>query len=476
MDLTNIFNLSTAKILTKYFEFLNNVRVARGEPRVEHSKLLLYIFKMSTAPTSLLLMLSYVAYAHHRVLSLYYVIPLSIAAFFTIPVFLELLRYVNYIRNLREDLTYFMIIDGMCPGDDLIKDLEEDSEAICSFLPSLCIENSRLKLFMKFFPGVRGVKEYVLRAPKPMRKLLLEYVTTRESASFSTWVYSKYQEALREVKVSARNSLELKTILSLTAVIFSGLTPPIIALTALVMGGQEVLYAYPLITLPAVAMAISERSVPRILKVPSGSRRLKVSAALSTLSLSISPVIGLRNSVAIAGVVFLVLGVVASVKFIRAYLELISIPSQLVILADKLPYSDRPLELVRESLGEILGRSVFTSVCYYMLFKAVKKGDIDSARIIAFKDVVEELFSLVKQSAAVRALVVATAIFLPFVSIFSISLAVSMNTASSVLYLYYFTSSLFYSVIATHTAFGTLENTFLVGLVMIELYTLGVVP
>ncbi|MDW8010699.1 MAG: hypothetical protein RMH84_03810, partial [Sulfolobales archaeon] len=424
----------------------------------------------------LLLLSSYAISVHRGEFTFfYYAIPLALLLFITLPLVLELLSYSSYVKNLREDIAYFMVVDGVCPGDDLIRDLEEDSDTICSFLPALCSESSRLRLFMKFFPGTRGIREYVLRAPKPMKKLLLEYVVTRESAGFGNWIYGKFQDSLREIKVSTRNSLELKTILSLTTVVFSGLAPSLIALTALV-SGQEVLYLYPITTLPAIAMAISESSVPRVLRLPSGSGRIKTVAALLPLSLTLYPVLGLKNSVAIAGLVFLSFGVVVSAELVRAYLELVSLPSQIAVLADKLPYSNKPIELVRESLGRALGKSIFTSICYYMLLKAVKGGGIDSAKIMAFKDVVEELFSLLKQSAVVRALVLATAILLPLISAYSISLAESVNSATGVLYTYCFTSSLFYSAVATLAVFGSLENTLLLGLVMIELYVLGVTP
>jgi len=465
-----------SRALGTYLELLNKVRVARGKPKVESSKAALYVLKVSAVPTFGLALASYAASKHLDSPHFFNLtIPAIASMLFLLPLAVEFLSYITYVKNLREDIAYFMILEGSSPGDDLMRDLEEESEHACQFLPSLCNEYMRLKLFSKFFPGVKGIKEYVLRAPKPMRKLLLEYIVTRESANFSTWIYSKFQESLRELKTSAKNSLELKTILSLTVVVFNGLTPPLIALVV-ALTGSGIQYTYITSVAPAIALAISESLTPRLLKIPVETRRIRYLLTIAVLPLLLSPIVGVRASLLLLGIALLVLGAVVTQQFLAAYLAVVSIPSQLINLADRVPYAHRPVELVERSLGGLRNRNVFTSLCYYMLSRSIRHGSVDTTRIIAFKDIVEELFSIVKQSIAVRLLVVATAFFLPFVLNFSVSLLAATGLVSSEIRTYCFVSSLFYSVIATLAAFGTLENTALVGLVLLELYALGVTP
>ncbi|MEM1930621.1 MAG: hypothetical protein QXZ60_00925 [Sulfolobales archaeon] len=452
------------------------MRVARGKPKVESGKAALYVLKVSTVPMLGLTLATYVSSKHLDNPHLFNLaIPVIASMLFLLPLVVELLSYITYVKNLREDVAYFMILEGLSPGDDLIRDLEEESEHVCQFLPSLCNEYMRLKLFSRFFPGVKGIKEYVLKTPKPMRRLLLEYIIARESANFNIWVYSKFQESLRELKTSAKNSLELKTILSLTAIVFNGLTPPLIALvTALTGSGLQ--YAYIAAAAPAIALAVSEGLTPRLLKISVETRRLRYLLTTAVSPLLLFPIIGVRDSLLFLGVALLVSGAVVTYQFLATYLAVISTPSQLINLASRVPYSHRPVELVEKSLGELRGRNVFTSLCYYMLLRSIRYGSIDTTRIMAFKDIVEELFSMVKQSIIVRLLVVVTALFLPFILSFSVSLVEITGLVSSEIKIYCFLSSLFYSVIATLTAFGILENTALIGLVLLELYALGVIP
>lgn len=460
-----------------YLELLNRVRIARGKPRVEPGGVLPYALKLSVAPALGLLSVSYTVSRLYHGLGLFYLaLPVAAITAFISPLAVEALSYAIYTKNLKEDIAYFMILEGVSPGDDLLRDLEEESESACLFLRSLCDEFSRLKLFIRFFPGVRGIKEYVLRAPRPMRKLLLEYMIVRESASFSTWAYGKFQEALRELKTSAKNSLELKTILSLTAVVFNGLAPPLIALVT-ALSGTEVWYAYPIMVIPAAALAASEGLTPRLLKVRAGGGRLKYVAVPAVLLPLLVLLCRTGFSVMLAGTILLGLGALSCARLASAYLAILSLPSQLVSLADRLPYAHRPLELVEQSLGSLRDHSVFTSLSYHMLLRSLRQGSIDTARIIAFKDIVEELFSLVKQGAAVRALVIATALMQPVISNFSMSLITTVDAAmGSGVTAYFFVSSVFYSIVATIVAFGALENTILVGLVLLELCALGAVP
>lgn len=478
MGLSGAFILRMSRALGFYSELLNKVRIARGKPRIEPNKVVLYMLKTSTAPVLGLLLTSYIASQSLCSPSFFYFsIPTSIFVLFLLPLASEYLSYASYIRKLREDVAYFMVLEGISPGDDLLRDLEEESESACLFLPSLCNEYSRLKLFNRFFPGVRGIKEYVLRAPRPMRKLLLEYIVARENASFATWVYSKFQEALRDLKTSAKNSLELKTILSLTAIIFNGLTPPLVALVA-ALGDAEVKYAYSIVAVPAVTLAVSESMAPRLLKISVRSKRFRYLVAIAVLPFLAIPLVGVKNSVVLLGFTLLCLGAVVTTRFTSAYLAVMSLPSQLIDLANRIPYSRRPAELIEESLGSLRSYSVFSSLCYHMLLRSVRQGSVDTARIVAFKDIVEELFSLVKQSTIVRALVVVTALFQPLISSFSMSLATTVNLASagSEISIFCLISSIFYSITATLAAFGIPENTVLVGLVLLELYALGVTP
>lgn len=476
MDLGSSPISSIGRALSRYSELLNYIRVSSGKPRLEPGKLLRYATKTSSIPV---LLVSLVLYAtsktFHSDFLLYFTIPATVLVFLLAPLASELLSYVSYVKNLKEELAYFVIIEGVSPGDDLVKDLEEESEHACSFLPRLSNEYSRLKLFTKFFPGVKGIKEYVVRAPKPTRKLLLEYLVARESADFGTWIYSKFQETLRELKTSAKNSLELKTILSITTTIFNGLAPPLMALVA-VLSGREVLYIYPIMAIPGLALAVSEGLTPRLLKISSECGKIRKAVAAAALSVFLAPLVGTRNSILVAGILLLLFGAIATARFITAYAGIISLPSKLLSLADKVPYSHNPVELVEESLVKPRSYSVFASLCYYMLLRSVRLGSINTARIIAFKDIVEELFSLVKQSIIVRALVIATALFLPHILNSSASLVAAAGLASSEMSVYYFTSSLFYSIVATLVAFGTLENTLLVGIVLLELYAMGATP
>lgn len=460
-----------------YLELVNRARIARGKPRIEPGGVVPYALKLSAVPAFGLLSVSYiVSRFYHNPSLFYFTLPAAIITAFVFPLAIESLSYAVYTKNLKEDLAYFMILEGVSPGDDLLRDLEEESESACIFLQSLCDEFSRLKLFVKFFPGIRGIKEYVLRAPRPMRKLLLEYVIIRESAGFGTWVYSKFQEALRELKTSAKSSLELKTILSLTAVVFNGLAPPLMALVA-TLSGTETWYSYPIMVIPAAALAISESLTPRLLKVYVKSGRLKYLIAPAALILLLVLLTRTRTLVILAGSLLLGLGAIASVRLASTYLAVLSLPSQLVSLADRVPYAHRPIELVEEGLGALRNYSVFTSLSYHMLLRSLRHGSIDTTRIIAFKDIVEELFSLVKQGTIIRVLVIATALAQPIISSFSMSLIVAVDTmVGSEIAVYFFVSSVFYSVVATLVAFGTFENTILVGLVLLELYALGAVP
>ncbi|MEM2006397.1 MAG: hypothetical protein QXG17_02315 [Sulfolobales archaeon] len=476
MGLSSSPILHISRALGEYLELLNKVRIARGKPKAEADKAVLYILKVSAVPTLGLALASYIASKHsNNPYFFFFTIPVAASMLFLLPLAVELLYYATYVKSLREDIAYFMVLEGASPGDDLVRDLEEESEHACGFLPSMCNEYMRLKLFFKFFPGIKGIKEYVLRAPKPMRKLLLEYIVTRESADFGTWIYSKFQESLRELKTSAKNSLELKTILSLTAAVFNGLTPPLIALV-IALTGSEVQYTYITMAAPAIALAISESATPRLLKISVETKKLRYLLTTAFLPFLLSPMIGVKTSLVFSGATFLALGAVATQRFVATYLSVVSIPSQLISLADRVPYAHRPIELVEKSLGDLRSRSVFTSLCYYMLLRSIRHGSVDTTRIIAFKDIVEELFSLVKQSIAVRLLVIATALFLPLILSFSTSLVAATGLASGEIRTYCFISSLFYSVIATLTTFGTLENTALVGLVLLELYALGVTP
>lgn len=477
MGLGGMYISPIRRMLRAYLELINRVRIARGRPRIEPDGAAPYALKISVAPALGVLSLSYIASRFYQAPSLFYfTLPAAIITTFIFPLAVESLLYVIYTKNLKEDLAYFMILEGASPGDDLLRDLEEESESACLFLQSLCDEFSRLKLFIKFFPGIRGIKEYVLRAPRPMRKLLLEYIIVRESASFSTWVYSKFQEALRELKTSAKNSLELKTILSLATVVFNGLAPPLMALVA-ALSGTEIWYAYPVMAIPAVALVISESLTPRLLKVYVKGGKLRYSIAPAVFLLLLILLYRTRTLVMLTGTILLGLGALASVRLASTYLAILSLPSQLVGLADRVPYAHRPIELVEESLGSLRSYSVFTSLSYHMLLRSLRHGIIDTTRIIAFKDIVEELFSLVKQGTLVRVLVVATALIQPVISNFSMSL---ISTVDAVVgngtTVYFFVSSVFYSVIATLVTFGTLENTILVGLVLLELYALGAVP
>ncbi len=467
--------LSVARVLGGYLELLNSVRIRRGKPRLEPRKGALYVLRVSAVPTIAALSASCAAPLLRNPGLIYYAIPAAVLTLLLAPLAAEYLLYLGYVRNLGEDLAYFMMLEGVSPGDDLLRDLEEESRSLCSFLPALCNECSRLRLFTRFFPGARGVREYVSRAPRPMRKLLLEYMVVRESADLGSWLYGKFREVLRELKNSARSSLELKTLLSLAAVVFNGLSPPLIAL-ATALSSAETPHAYLIIAAPAAALVAAEGLAPRLLKVSSESRELGYLAPLLMAPLLSLPLLGPRTSATLLGLLLTALGAVATARYAKAYSVVMSLPSRLVVLADKIPYSSNPKRLVEESLADAHGRGVLPSLCYHMLLRSVKQGSVDTVRVIAFKDIVEELFSLVKQGTAVRILVLVTALSQPFIFSFSTSLVAALGLASGGIGIYGLASSLLYSSVATFAVFGTFKNTLLAGLVLLELCALGVAP
>ena len=463
-----------SKVLSIYLELINRIRVAAGKRRLSVDEVPVYMTK-ATAP--LVLTLAPVLYhlARSGSNSLIYVAPLLCLASILAPVLVEGVSYGRYVRNLREDLMYFMLVEGVSPGDDLVRDLEEGSEDMCAQLETLCNEHRRLKLFLRFFPGMRGIREYVLRAPKPMRRTLLEYIMVRETGNFNTWVYSKFQEALHELRASAKRSLELKTLLTLLATVFSGLPPPLIALV-MSLGGGIPPYFYPALFLPGILLVVSESSTPRLMRVSSRDRGAWVATSLRTLALLLVPAIGTSIYLLAVGVALCALGSVATVRFARTYAKVLSLPLRLVSLADRIPYSRDPTGLVEENLGSLRNSSTLASLCYIILMRSIKQGNVNTARIVAFKEVVEELFSLVRQGAVVRSLVLATALILPFTLSYSISLAMVVVPEAFGIRAFCFASSLFYSIIATWVAFGSYDNGLLVGSVLLLLYALGVVP
>ena len=476
MGLAKALSLPAGRVLSGYLELLNSARVRRGRPRVGPREAVLHVLKTSAAPTAALLSASYAVSTLLRDPGLLHLaVPAAVLALFSIPLVVEHLLYLGYVRTLREDVAYFMVLEGVSPGDDLLRDLEEESESLCSFLPGLCGECSRLRLFTRFFPGVRGIREYVSRAPRPVRRLLLEYMVVRESADVGSWLYGKFQEALRELKTSARSSLELKAVLSLAAVVFSGLSPPLIALAS-ALSGTETPYAYLVVAVPAAALAIAEGLAPRLLKVPSGLGGLRYLASLLLAPPLLVPLLGLRASAALLGALLTVLGAAATARYARACSALASLPSRLVVLADRIPYSSNPGRLIEESLADARELGVLPSLCYHMLLRSVKQGNVDAVRVVAFKDVVDDLFSLVRQGTVVRAVVLVTALAQPLILGFSMSLVAALGIAGSGIGIYGLASSLFYSAVASFAVFGTFRNTLLVGLVLLELCALGAAP
>lgn len=476
MGLAEAPSLLLTKLLGGYLELLNSARVRRGRPRLEPRRGALYVLGVLAAPAAALLAALYIASILLRCpLPLHLVVPAVALALPLVPLAVEYLSYLSYVRSLKEDLAYFMVLEGVSPGDDLLRDLEEESGPLCSFLPALCNECSRLRLFTRFFPGMRGIREYVARAPRPMRRLLLEYVVVRETAELGSWLYSKFQEALRELRTSARSSLELRTLLSLSAVVFSGLSPPLVALAS-ALSGAEVPHAYLIVAAPAAALAAVEGLAPRLLKVPARIGELRYLAPLLAAPPLLLPLLGARASASLLGLLLTALGAAVTARYVRAYSAIVSLPSRLVGLADRIPYSSNPRRLVEESLADVRGLGVLPSLCYHMLLRSLKQGGIDTVRVIAFKDVVEELFSLVRQGTIVRALVLATALSQPFILSFSASLAAALGLGGDGMMVFSLASSLFYGAAATFAVFGTLGNTLVVGLVLLELCALGVVP
>lgn len=462
------------RVLGSYVELVNAFRVLSGRGRITPSGLRRYVIKMFLIPTISVTVISFLTLSYVGKELIIIVPLLASLTFFTAPLASELIFYVMHVRRLKEDLTYLMVIEGVSPGDDLIKDLEEEYEVICEFLISLCTEYSKLRLFTRFFPGIRGIKEYIARAPKIMKKTLLEYMVARESASFGTWIYSKFQESLNELKITSKRALELKVFLSLIVVILNGLTPPLLALTT-VLEGEIPQYAYFILIVPSIVLLLSESLSPKIFKISAGANRLRPISALATVLSAILLLLG-NWSLLAAGIFMTVIGVVVAHKILYAYFTFFNLPSTLTNLAERLPYAHDPIGLIEESLGRLRQFSSLASLCYLMLLKSVRLGEVNISRMITFKGVVDELFSLVKQSATVRILVLATAIIMPVTLSTSITLTSPLVTTTASVRIYCFTSSVLYSIIASIIVFGSYESTLLTGIVLLMLYSLGVTP
>jgi len=462
------------RALGSYVELVNTFRVLSGRRRIAPSELRRYVVKMCLVPAILVATVSFLVFSYVGKELIVLVPLLAGLTFFTVPLVSELLFYMTHIRRLKEDLTYFMVIEGVSPGDDLIKDLEEEYDAMCELLTSLCTEYSRLRLFTRFFPGIRGIKEYIARAPKIMKKTLLEYMVARESASFGTWIYSKFQESLNELKTSSKRALELKVFLSLIVVVINGLTPPLLALTT-VLEGRIPQYAYSILTIPSVVLVLSESLSPKILKVSAGASRLSLTSALATV-LSVTPLLLGGWGLLATGIFMTVIGVVTTYKILYAYSTFFNLPSILTNLTERLPYAHDPVGLIEEGLGRLRRFSSLASLCYIMLLKSVRQGEVNTSKMITFRGVVDELFSLVKQGTAVRILVLATAIIMPIILSTSVILASSLVTTTADLRTYCFISSALYSIIASIVVFGNYESTLLTGIVLLMLYYLGVTP
>jgi len=460
------------KILGSYMEIVNTFRVLSGKRRIPPSGLRSYILKMSLVPAISTTAISFLVlfYADGALIVIAPV--LGCLMFFAVPIASELLSYMVHTRKLKEELMYFMVIEGVSPGDDLIKDLEEEYEAMCEFLKSLCSEYSRLRLFTKFFPGIRGIKEYIARSPKIMKRTLLEYMVARESASFSTWIYSKFQESLNELKAVSKRALELEVFLSLIVVVFNGLTPSLLALTTVLEGGVPQ-YAYPALVVPSAVLVLSENLSPKILKVSAGAGKLRLISVSATM-LSIALLLLGSGGLLVAGISMTIIGLVTAYKALRAHSTFFSLPSILTNLSERLPYTHDPTGLIEESLGKLRHSSSLASLCYLMLLKSVKQGNVNTSRVITFRGVVEELFSLVRQGTVVRILVLATAIMMPAVLSASITLASSLAPITTEIRAYCLASSVLYSIVASIVVFGGYDSTLLVGVVLLILYLLGV--
>jgi len=466
-------SLKTMRILGAYLDLVNDLRVRRGARRLIGVDAATYIAK-------LLLPALFVHVALYVLLSVYLpelmptILVLPVPLYIAIPVLAEVALGYSYSKSLEEELKYFAIVQGLSPGEDLLRDIEDCCTSMGGSLRSLCNEYSRIYLFTRFLPGMSGLREYLQRAPRPMRKLLSEYIVIRESAGYSTWISAKFQEALYELRAYTRRFLELKTTLTLIAVIFAGLTPPLLSLLY-VVGGTPPYSTYSAFLSVAALSLVAESLSPKILRVVIGSRRLRIaSATVYCLSLVLTPTLPTPTTLLAAGIAMVIVGVLHTYSFIRAYAGILSQPSKLVIAASRLPYSSRPVELVEELVGGLHKFNLFAALCRYFLLKSSRAGDISSVKILAFKEVVEDLFSLVKQATVVKGLVVATALALPVIT--RLSLALAYGGVASLLEMHAYTvlASVVYSILASYSVFGSYENTLITGVVLLELYLLGV--
>lgn len=455
-----------------YVDLVNSLRVRRGARRLVGGDVVTYLAKL-LLPLLALHIVLYTLLSNYLPKLVPIVLVLPIPLYIALPILTEVVLGYSYSKDLDEELRYFTIAQGLSPGEDLLRDIEDWCTSMGHSLRTLCNEYSRISILIRFLPGMSGLREYLRRAPRPMRRLLSEYVVIRESAGYFTWISAKFQEALYELRATTRRFLEMKTTLTLIAVVFAGLTPPLLSLLYVVGGGQPYPTYVGFLSVAALSL-VAESSSPKILKLHIGNRKLRL-VSLLTYSLALVSMLALPLPIAvlISGIAMVSTGAVHTYSFLRVYLGVLSQPSKLVIAASRLPYSSRPVELVEEIVGGLHNHSLFAALCRYFLLKSSRVGDVNSVKILAFKEVIEDLFSLVKQATLVKGLVLVTSLTLPLITRLSLTLAYGSTTSLFEMYVYTLTASVVYSVIASYTVFGSYENTLTTGVVMLELYLLG---
>jgi hypothetical protein len=467
--------LKLMKVLGTYMDLVNDLRVRRGARRLVGADVATYSVKLLLPPLAVHLVLYTLLGRYLPELPLA-ILALPIPLYLALPILAEVVLGHSYSKNLEEELKYFAIVQGLSPGEDLLRDVEDCCVFMGTSLRSLCNEYARISILARFLPGMSGLREYLRRAPRPMRRLLSEYVAIRESAGYSTWISAKFQEALYELRTSIRRFLELKTTLTLIAVVFAGLTPPLLSLLY-VVGGTPPYSVYTAFLSVAALSLVAESSSPKILRVSTGSRKLRLaSVTVYCLPLVLVLLLPLPVALLVSGVAMVALGALQTYSFLHVYLGVLAQPSKLVIAASKLPYSSKPGELVEELVGGLHEFNLFAALCRYFLLKSSRTGDVNTVKILAFKEVVEDLFSLVKQATLVKGLVVATALALPVITRLSLALAYGSVPILREMYVYTTVASVAYGILASYTVFGNCENTLITGTVLLELYFLGAAP
>lgn len=458
-----------------YVDLVNDLRVRRGARRLVGGDAVTYLAKLLLPPLALHVAL-YVLLGSYLPEVVPLVLALPIPLYIALPILNEVVLGHSYSRDLDEELRYFAIAQGLSPGEDLLRDIEDWCTSLGQPLRTLCNEYSRISIFMRFLPGMSGLREYLRRAPKPMRRLLSEYIVVRESAGYFAWISAKFQEALYELRASARRFLEMKTTLTLIAVVFAGLTPPLLSLLYVVGGSQPYSTYVGFLSVAALGL-VAESSSPKILKLRIGDHRLRLlSLLVYSLALVSTLVLPLHMALLVSGVAMVSAGAVHTYLFLRVYLGVLSQPSKLVVAASRLPYSSRPVELVEEIIGGLHNHSLYAALCRYFLLKSSRTGDVNSVKILAFKEVMEDLFSLVKQATVVKGLVLTTSLALPIITKLSLTLAFGSATSLLEMYVYTLVASAVYSTLASYMVFGSYENTLITGVVLLELYLLGATP